>query len=45
MVDVVRFKNNNYKKCCGNCKFYKACDYKCTNPEKLNIMEKKKEDI
>ena len=37
MVDVVRFGNNNYKKCCGNCKWYQKCNYMCTNPDKYDF--------
>ena len=37
MVDVIRFGNNNYKKCCGNCKWYQKCNYKCTNPDKYDF--------
>ena len=36
MVDVIRFRNDNYKKCCGNCKWYQKCNYKCTNPDKYD---------
>ena len=36
MVDVIRFGNNNYKKCCGNCKWYQKCNYMCTNPNKYD---------
>lgn len=34
MVDVIRFGNDNYKKCCGNCKWYQKCNYMCTHPDK-----------
>lgn len=37
MVDVVRFGNDNYKKCCGNCKWYQKCNYMCTNPDKYDF--------
>ena len=39
MVDVVRFGNDNYKKCCGNCKWYQKCNYKCTNPKQSSIFK------
>ena len=45
MVDVVRFGNDNYKKCCGNCQYYKPCNYECPNPEHVGCYNKKRNYI
>lgn len=37
MVDVIRFGNDNYKKCCGNCKWYQKCNHMCNNPDKYDF--------
>lgn len=33
MINVIRYENDNYKKCCGNCKFYNADTCECTNSD------------
>lgn len=42
MINVIRYENDNYKKCCGNCKFYNATTCECTNSDKIKYYMDKK---
>ena len=42
MIEVVRFGDTDYKRCCGNCEFHNSDEMLCENLEKIKYVERKK---